>query len=67
MSAALLGDLGTSIGWGLFQIFMIMTASLSGLLTGEWKRTSGKSRVLLAAGMLFLLIATFLLTAASRQ
>jgi L-rhamnose-H+ transport protein len=67
MSAALLGDLGTSIGWGLFQIFMIMTASLSGLLTGEWRRASIKSRMFLAGGMLFLLIATLLLTAANRH
>ena len=67
MSAALLGDLGTSIGWGLFQIFMIMTASLSGLFTGEWRRASGKSRVFLAAGLLFLVVATLLLTAANRN
>lgn len=67
MSAALLGDLGTSIGWGLFQIFMIMTASLSGLLTGEWRRTSSKSRTFLAAGMFFLLVATLMLTAANRR
>jgi len=66
MSAALLGGLGTSIGWGLFQIFMIMTASLSGLLTGEWRRTSRQSKAFLAAGMLFLLVATLLLTAANR-
>lgn len=67
MSAALLGGLGTSIGWGLFQIFMIMTASLSGLLTGEWKRTSRKSRAFLAGGMSLLLVATLLLTAANRH
>lgn len=66
MSAALLGEWGTSIGWGLFQIFMIMTASLSGLLTGEWRRTSRQSKLLLAASLLFLLIATLLLTAANR-
>jgi L-rhamnose-H+ transport protein len=67
MSAALLGDLGTSIGWGLFQIFMIMTASLSGLLTGEWRGASKKSRAFVAAGMLFLIVATLLLTAANRH
>lgn len=67
MSAAFLGDLGTSIGWGLFQIFMIMTASLSGLLTGEWGCAPRKSRLFLAAGMLFLLVATLLLTAANRH
>lgn len=30
MSATYLGRFGTSIGWGLFQIIMIMTATLSG-------------------------------------
>src|SRR6202011_1258823 len=32
-----LGVLGTSVGWALFQIFMIMTANFSGVLSGEWK------------------------------
>lgn len=67
MSAALLGEMGTSIGWGLFQIFMIMTASLSGFLTGEWRRASGRSKLFLAVGMLFLLAATLLFTAANRH
>ena len=26
---------GTSIGWGLFQIFMILTATLAGVFSGE--------------------------------
>lgn len=67
MSAAQLGSLGTSIGWGLFQIFMILTASLSGVLTGEWKRASNQSRLLLAVSVLFLLVATLFLTAANRS
>jgi hypothetical protein len=46
---------------------MIMTASLSGLLTGEWKYSTGRSRVFLAAGMMFLLAATLLLTTANRH
>ena len=37
VSSVYLGALGTSVGWALFQIFMIMTANLSGVLTGEWK------------------------------
>jgi len=67
MSAAFLGNLGTSIGWGLFQIFMIMTASLSGVLTGEWKRVRGKPQALLGAGMALLVLATLLLTMANGQ
>lgn len=67
MSAAWLGVLGTSIGWGLFQIFMIMTASLSGLLTGEWRRAPEKCRLLLASGLFSLLVATVLLAAANHH
>lgn len=65
MGAAMLGAFGTSIGWGLFQIFMIMTASLSGILTGEWKNSSRKSKGFFAAGLFFLLVATLVLTAAN--
>jgi L-rhamnose-H+ transport protein len=61
MSAIYLGSLGTSIGWGLFQIFMIMTATLSGVLTGEWKNAPRTSRVLLLSGFACLTGATALL------
>jgi hypothetical protein len=37
VSSVYLGALGTSAGWALRQIFMIMTANCSGLLTAEWK------------------------------
>lgn len=61
MSAAYLGALGTSIGWGLFQIFMIMTATLSGVWTGEWKGASRSSKALLVSGLGSLTVATVLL------
>jgi L-rhamnose-H+ transport protein len=61
MSATYLGSLGTSIGWGLFQIFMIMTAMLSGVLTGEWKNASRSSLSLFASGFACLVAATALL------
>lgn len=66
MSAAFLGNLGTSIGWALFQIFMIVAASVSGLLIGEWKHASGKAFVCLASGMSLLIVATIFLTFANR-
>jgi hypothetical protein len=62
MSAVYLGALGTSIGWGLFQIFMIMTATLSGLLTAEWRGASRSAMALLGAGMAGLIGATLLLS-----
>jgi L-rhamnose-H+ transport protein len=58
MSAAFLGALGTSIGWGLMQSFMIMTATLSGVWTGEWKGASSTSGRLLVAGLVCLTCAT---------
>jgi L-rhamnose-H+ transport protein len=61
MSATYLGTLGTSIGWGLFQIFMIMTATFSGVWTGEWKGASRRSRAMLASGLGCLTAATALL------
>ena len=64
MSATLLGSLGTSIGWGLFQIFMIMTAMLSGILTGEWKGAPASSKLLLASGFICLIGATTLFASA---
>lgn len=66
MSAAYLGPLGTSVGWGLFQIFMILTATLSGVLTGEWSRASRKAKLLLAPGLLCLIGATALLAQSNR-
>jgi L-rhamnose-H+ transport protein len=61
MSATFLGSLGTSVGWGLFQIFMIMTATLSGVLTGEWENAPRTSRLLLVSGFTCLIGATALL------
>jgi L-rhamnose-H+ transport protein len=67
MSAVYLGPLGTSVGWGLFQIFMIMTATLSGLLTAEWHSAPRRALQLLTTGVIGLITATLLLTIGGRQ
>jgi L-rhamnose-H+ transport protein len=66
MSASYLGRFGTSVGWGLFQIFMIMTATLSGVLTGEWKRAPRQATALLGMGLTCLTGATVLLALVNR-
>ncbi len=66
VASVYLGDLGTSVGWGLFQIFMIITANLSGLLTGEWRTAPVGARNQLYAGLSLLVVATVLLAAANR-
>jgi L-rhamnose-H+ transport protein len=65
MSATYLGALGTSVGWGLLQIFMIMTATLAGVLTGEWKHACRSARLLLGSGIAGLTVAIVLLAASS--
>jgi len=61
VSTRYLGDLGTSAGWAMYEIFMILTATVSGLLAGEWKGAGSRSMRALGAGLLFLVIATFFL------
>jgi L-rhamnose-H+ transport protein len=66
VSAIYLGSLGTSVGWGLLQIFMIMTATLSGVWTGEWKHAPRVATSLLGLGLTCLTGATVLLALGSR-
>lgn len=66
MSAMYLGSLGTSIGWGLLQIFMIMTATLSGVLTGEWRGVPRPATLSLSSGLISLTGAIVLLAQANR-
>jgi L-rhamnose-H+ transport protein len=66
MGALYLGAYGTSIGWGLLQIFMILTATLSGVLTGEWNRSPLLAKRVLGLGLASLVGATVLLAVANR-
>ncbi len=61
-----LGALGTSVGWALFQIFMIMTANLSGVLTGEWKGAPPGAARGLWLGLALLAAATAVIAAGNR-
>jgi L-rhamnose-H+ transport protein len=58
-----LGALGTSVGYGIFQIFMIMTANGAGLITGEWRTAPRSARITLYASLALLFVATGLLAA----
>ncbi len=66
VSAVYLGVLGTSVGWALFQIFMIMTANLSGVMTGEWKGAPAAAKRGLWVGLVLLAAATAMIAAGSR-
>lgn len=66
MGALYLGSFGTSVGWGLMQIFMILTANLSAVLTGEWNRSPPLAKQLLGLGLVCLVGSTVLLALANR-
>ncbi len=66
VAAVYLGVLGTSVGWGLFQIFNIMTANVSGVMTGEWKAAPRHAMRTLYAGLALLAVATVILAAGNR-
>src|ERR1017187_521330 len=61
-----LGSWGTILGWPLFMSLIVITASILGFVTGEWKG-SGKQPVRIqVAGVVVLVIAVFVLASASR-
>ena len=65
MSAAYLGGLGTSAGWGVTQIFAILTANASGLIAGEWAAAPRRAHWILWGGLCLLVIALGIVAAAN--
>ena len=66
LASSFLGPLGTSIGWGLMQIFMIAAATASGIFSGEWKSASRSALFFLSSGLTALAFAIALLAKGSR-
>jgi L-rhamnose-H+ transport protein len=62
MATTLLGVLGASIGWSIYQICIIVMANVSGWIAGEWKGVSQLSKLILWSGILLLGTATVALT-----
>jgi L-rhamnose-H+ transport protein len=61
-ASTLLGVLGASIGWSIYQICIIFTANISGWIAGEWRGVSRQSKVALWGGLLVLGCATLAIT-----
>jgi L-rhamnose-H+ transport protein len=66
MATTFLGLLGASVGWSIFQICIILTANISGWLSGEWKGTYLRLRVVLWSGLLMLIFATLAIAYGTR-
>lgn len=60
-----LGILGVSVGWALFNITLIVSGNLAGLLTGEWKSIARRIFTVNVAGVGVLLVATVIMAAAN--
>ena len=56
LSAWKLGDLGTSVGFAIFEALSIVVASVLGVMTGEWKGSSKESMGWLVLGLSTLII-----------
>jgi len=66
VSTVALGDLGTVLGWPLFMSLIVITASVWGVLTGEWKQTGKQPLAVMLGGVGVLVFAIFVLSAAGR-
>lgn len=64
IAAGMLGDLGTVLGWPLFMSLIVITASLWGVGTGEWRAAKKPLRIMFA-GVAILVLAIFVLAQAS--
>jgi L-rhamnose-H+ transport protein len=53
--ALVMGKYGTSVGWALFVASTVVASNVAGLLMGEWKGTSSRTRGLLFAAVAVLL------------
>ena len=59
--ATLAGKYGTSVGFTLFVAMSVLSSTVLGVLTGEWKSTSARTRKLLAMGGAAILISVIVL------
>ena len=59
--ATLVGVYGTSVGFTLYIALSVLSSTVLGMLTGEWKSTSSRTRKLLTLGLAALLISVVVL------
>ncbi len=64
-AASMLGEGGDAIGYAIFNTACVVTAIISGLVVGEWKKASGMAKMLLY-GSLLCMVAGVLVLAYSK-
>jgi L-rhamnose-H+ transport protein len=65
LSTVKLGALGPILGWPLFMSLIVITASLLGVMTGEWKNSGAWPLRIQWGGVTLLVLAVFILASAS--
>jgi hypothetical protein len=66
IGATFIGKYGTSIGFTLFIAAQILASNTLGILTGEWKETSAKTRRILTAAVAVTLVSVIVLNLGGR-
>jgi L-rhamnose-H+ transport protein len=61
-----LGSWGTILGWPLFMSLIVITASVLGIITGEWKNSGKQPLRIQMSAVAVLVLAVFVLSVASR-
>ncbi len=61
IGATLAGKYGTSVGFVLLAASIILASNLLGILTGEWKSTSPRTKKLLAVGIALIVASVIIL------
>lgn len=67
VAATELGSWGPILGWPLFMSLIVITASVLGVLSGEWKHSGRAPLALQWTGVVLLVLAVFVLANASRS
>jgi L-rhamnose-H+ transport protein len=65
IAAGKMGPLGTSVGWPVFMSMIVITASIWGVLTGEWRGTGRRPLQIMYGGVAMLILAIVVLSRAS--
>ncbi len=65
-STTTLGQLGAVLAWPLFMSLIVITATVWGAITGEWKNAGGKPVYIMTGGVVILVAAIFVLGLSSR-
>jgi L-rhamnose-H+ transport protein len=65
IAAGKMGSLGTAVGWPVFMSMIVITASIWGVLTGEWRGAGRRPLQVMYGGVAMLILAIVVLSRAS--